>query len=131
MIYQSIGLHLSNDDIARNLCVDVSTVKRTVKLYNQTGSVSKTSLIYQGNQQKLSNITLFNSFYNTLYILEGNYGGITRNASSGVESAMCGLLRSHGFSRQKKQMIAQQRDELERLKFVSELTVYSPDMFIF
>ena len=44
---------------------------------------------------------------------------------------MCGLLCSHGFSRQKKQMIAQQRDELERLKFVSELTVYSPDMFIF
>ena len=58
MIYQSIGLHLSNDDTARNLCVDVSTVKRTVKLHNQTGSVSKTSLIYQGNQQKLSIIQL-------------------------------------------------------------------------
>ena len=32
---------LSNNDIAKNLSVDVSTVKRKVKLYNQTGSVSK------------------------------------------------------------------------------------------
>ena len=27
------------------------------------------------------------------------------------------------------QMIAQQRDELERVRFVSELTVYNPEMF--
>ena len=47
------------------------------------------------------------------------------------ESAICGFLRSHGFSRQKMQMIARQRDELERLRFVSELTVYNPEVFIF
>ena len=29
------------------------------------------------------------------------------------------------------QIIAQQRDELERRRFVSELTVYNPEMFIF
>ena len=47
------------------------------------------------------------------------------------ESAICGFFRSHGFSRQKMQMIARRRDELECLRFVSELTVYNPKMFIF
>ena len=41
VVYQSLGLRLSYSDIAKNLCVDVATVKRAVKLYNQTGRVSK------------------------------------------------------------------------------------------
>ena len=32
VVYQSLGLRLSYSDIAKNLCVDVATVKRTVKL---------------------------------------------------------------------------------------------------
>ena len=62
MVYQSYGLHLSNSDVAKNLCVGVSTVKRTVKFCNQTGSVSKKK--YKSNLPRKLSETV--KFYNYL-----------------------------------------------------------------
>ena len=41
MVYQRECLRLGYFSIAHNLCVDESTVIRTVKLFNDTGSVTK------------------------------------------------------------------------------------------
>ena len=136
MVYQSLGLRLPNSDIAKNLCVDVSTVERTVKLYNQTGSVSKKKYDKSNLPRKLTETV---KFYIIELILQ-HPGIYLREVEAELqeilavelsESAICGFLRSHGFSRQKMQIIARQRDEIERLRFVSELTVYTPEMFIF
>ena len=47
------------------------------------------------------------------------------------ESTICKFLHSQGFTRQKMQIVAKQRDEFERCRYVAELTVYKADMFIF
>ena len=136
MVYQSLGLRLPYSEIACNLCVDVSTVKRTVKLYNQTGSVSKKVYDKSGLPRKLTETV---KYYIIQLILQ-HPGIYLREIVAELreilavelsESAICGFLCSHGFSRQKMQMIAQQRDEVERSRYVSELTVYNPEMFIF
>ena len=41
MVYQYEGLKLTYDAIAANLCVDTSTVCRTVQLFRSSGCVTK------------------------------------------------------------------------------------------
>ena len=41
MVWQSEGLGLPNRIVAKNLCVDSSTVSRTLAVFRATGSVSK------------------------------------------------------------------------------------------
>ena len=41
MVWQKYALGLTYDSIAANLCVDKSTVSRTIELFHTTGSVSK------------------------------------------------------------------------------------------
>ena len=41
MVWQREGLGFTYDDVAKNLCVDKSTVKRIVDRFNLSGSVSK------------------------------------------------------------------------------------------
>ena len=43
MVWQKYALGLTHDKIAINLCVDKSTVSRTIELFQTTGSVSKRS----------------------------------------------------------------------------------------
>ena len=43
MVWQKYALDLTHDKIALNLCVDKSTVSRTIELFQTTGSVSKRS----------------------------------------------------------------------------------------
>ena len=124
---KSLGLRLSNSDIAKNLCVDVSTVKRTVKLCNQTGSVSKKKYDKSNLPRKLTQTVKFYIIQLTL-----QHPGIYLRAELQEilavelsESAVCGFLRSHGFSRQKMQIIARQRDELERLSSLSTIPICS------
>ena len=40
-VYQKEGMGLSYAEVAKNLSVDLSTVKRVVKLFNNTGNVTK------------------------------------------------------------------------------------------
>ena len=47
------------------------------------------------------------------------------------ESTICKFLPSQGFTRQKMQIVAKQRDKFQCCRYVTELTVYKADMFIF
>ena len=111
MVYQSLGLCLSYSDIAKNLCVDVATVKRTVKLYNQTGRVSKKEYNKSHLPRKLTETVK----YYVIQLILQHPGIYLREIKAELqeilavdlsESAIRGFLRSHGFSRQKMQMIA-------------------------
>ena len=44
IVYQKEGMGLSYTEVAKNLSVDLSTVKRVVKLFNNTGNVTKKTL---------------------------------------------------------------------------------------
>ena len=46
-------------------------------------------------------------------------------------STICRFFHAQGFTRQKMQLIAKQRDELKRASYAIELSVYRPEMFIF
>ena len=45
MVYQREGMGLSYTEVAKNLNVDQSMVKRVVKLFNDTGNVTKKKLM--------------------------------------------------------------------------------------
>ena len=56
IVYQREGLGLSYKRIAVNLSIDPSTVRRTVKLFNDTGSVSKKKYDKSGLTHKLTDV---------------------------------------------------------------------------
>ena len=52
MIYLKEGLCLSYSNVAKNLQVDISTVKRTVKQWQHTGGVQKKGLMLLRSHQE-------------------------------------------------------------------------------
>ena len=56
MVYQRTALGLPYSDIAANLCVDVSTVRRTVQLFERTGNMSKTKYNAANLPRKLTEV---------------------------------------------------------------------------
>ena len=136
VVYQREGLELSYERIAANLSIDSSTAKRIVKLFNDTGSVSKKKYDKSGLTRKLTDVVQF--FILQLVIqrpgilLRGIKAEVCRVLSVEVEeSTVCKFLHSQGFTHQKMQIVAKQRDEFQRCRYVTELTVYKADMFIF
>ena len=58
MVYQRVVLDLPFRTISQNLCVDVSTVRRTVTLFINTNSVDK-QLIMEINEEYSLGLTNF------------------------------------------------------------------------
>ena len=110
---------LSYREIAANLCVDVSTVCRTVQLFERTGNVSKKEYNAASLPRKITKVV-------ELLILQLvlQHVGITLTEirkellyMSGVDlsaSTICQYLHKHNFSRQRIRLIAAQRDEFLR-----------------
>ena len=46
-------------------------------------------------------------------------------------STICRFLQASGFTRQKLQYVALQRDEFLRQKFMLDMSIYTPDMLVF
>ena len=135
VVYQREGLGLSYERIAANLSIDSSTAKRIVKLFNDTGSVSKRKYDKSGLTCKLTDVVQFF----ILQLVIQHPGILLREIKAEVcrvlsieveESIVCKFLNSQGFTHQKMQIVAKQRDEF-RCRYVTELTVYKADMFIF
>ena len=136
MVYQREGMGLSYTEVAKNLSVDQSTVKRVVKLFNDTGNVTKKSYDKSNLPRKVTKVVQF-----CILQLVIQYPGIKlREIKSEVsyslqveldESTICRFLQSQGLTRQKMQVVAKQRDEYERALFAAEMSVYDPDMLLF
>ncbi len=111
-------------------------LKRVVKLFNDTGSVTKKSYNKSNLPRKITKVVQF-----CILQLVIQYPGIKlREIKSEVsyllqveldESTICRFLHSQGLTRQKMQIVAKQRDEYERAMFATEMSVYDPDMLIF
>ena len=135
MVWQRYALGYTFKTIGTNLDVDPSTVQRTVNLFEVTGSVQKRQYSQVSIQKKITP-----SVEVIIYTLVVQQPGILlRELQSelrdyGVEvglSTICQFLHRSGFSRQKMVLIAKQRDEHLRAVFAMDVSLYSPEMFVF
>ena len=136
MVWQRLALNKTFKDIAENLCVHVTTVKRTVDLFELTGDVCKKPYPSHRLQRKLTPVVQV--ILLTMVIEQPGIKLRELQASLAVEygvelsqAAICGFLHKSGFSYQKMMLIARQRDEELRMLFAIDVSLYDPEMLIF
>ena len=126
----------SQNRIAENLCVDKSTVSRTLKVFHQTGQVSKKPYPKEKSSRKLTKPAQLLILQLVLdrpgIYLKEIQSELSSTLGINVEMpALCKYLHEMKFTRQKMSIRALQQDEFERQKFISDISLLSIDMFIF
>ena len=136
MVYQRECLRLGYSSIAHNLGVDESTVIRTVKLFNDTGSVTKRP--YPSDKAfRLLTETCQLFILNLLLDRPGIYLREIQQELKDVldltitTSAICKFLHKSGFTRQKLRAVATQQDSLLREIFIADMTLHFAEAFVF
>ena len=129
-------LRLTYADIAKRLNVDPSTVWRTVSLFNQTGSVTKRKYDSTNLPRNLTDVIQFLLFQLIMerpgiYLRELQAEVLSLTGLELGASSICQFFHAQGITRQKMQLVAEQRDEDLRMTFVAEVSIYKADMFIF
>jgi transposase len=136
MIWQKEALGLDDREVAKNLGVDASTVRRTVTLFKTTGDVQKKSYPTASAFRSISEPVQF-YLISLLHDKPGIYlreMTATIEAQLGVEvteSAICKFLKKAGFTRQRLTTYALQRDEELRMKYALELSLYPVQTLMF
>ena len=136
MVWQRLAMGYKYEEIGRNLGVDPSTVQRTVCLFEETGSVQKRRYPSGRVSRKVTpTVELI-----LLTLVVERPGILLRELQAKLHqiyeidislATICQFLRKSGFSRQKMTIIAKQRDEDVRAQFALDVSVYTPEMFIF
>ena len=137
IVYQRLGLDFSCQKVASNLGVDPSTVSCIVQRFQRTGSVKKDKYNCSTLPRKLTDVQFL-----ILQLVMEHPGIFLLEIQTKVEyvmkinrlfviSYMHKFLHAQGFSQQRIQHVAKQRDEVIRGIFASEVSVHSADMFIF
>ena len=134
MVYQEELLGLTCREVGENLNVDASTVSRVVSRFYQTGDVDE-----HAKSGRPTTLTAYDEFV----ILENI---LTRPSTSlreivhdmkqvtGTEvneATVCRFLKKNNFSRKKLQQVALQRSAELRSEFLSDCSVYNPEMLVF
>ena len=136
MIWQKEALGYSCAKIAKNLCVDKSTVSRTLTLFHSTGNVSKRPYPEGRAYQKLTSPAQL-LILQLCLIRPGIYLREIQSELSSVleietsESAICKFLHKSGFTYQRLKVTALQQDAYLRQQFIDDVMVYSPEMLVF
>ena len=136
MVWQKEVLDYTYKDISLNLNVDLSTVWRVVKLFRETGSVSKKVYPRERAFRKLTaplELTIIHLVLSRpgIYLREIQEELCETMGAEISPSAICRFLHKVGFSRQRMKLVALQRDKEIRAQFVSDVSIYEPDMLIF
>ena len=136
IVWQKYALGQNSSDIAKNLNIHKSTVNRILQRFLNTGCVSKKTYPEEAVFRKITpvcamfilNLVISNpSFY-----LHEIQASVEEFLLIDVSISTIGhFLSSSGFSRQKLRHVALQRDAFERAQYVSDVSVYSSDMFVF
>ena len=135
IIWQREILGYTYKEIAKNLCVHISTVCRIVLLFHTTGCVDKKLYPKEQSSRKLTApVQLL-----ILNLIISNPGIYLHEIQKEIESALqvevtvstiCKFLHANGFTRQKITHVALQRDNFLRCKFIYDVSNYSTDMFV-
>ena len=135
MVWQREVLGYKYQTVAQNLNVDLSTVWRVVKLFQNFGSVDKKHYSRSVSQKLTPPLEL-----HLLHCVLMNPGIYLREIQqdlyeiTGTEvspSAICRFFQRVGFSRQKLKLVAKQRDDFLRAQFSCDVAMYKPEMLIF
>ena len=135
MVYQTKVLSYPVKKVSENLCVDQSTVRRTLKLFDTTGLVEKKMYPDNHGGPKLCKA-------DQLHILElvlekpGVYLHelkleLQARGTDVHESTICRFLQRANFTHKKMKLIAIQQSEELRAKYVAEISQFSPKMLVF
>ena len=135
MVWQREALEYTYNAITRNLGVDSSTVARTLELFNTSGSVSKRPYPKGRAFQKLT-VPVQLLILHLAVQRPGIYLHEIQELSEFLLldislSSICRFLHHSGFTRQRLRTVALQRDAFLREQYISDISVYSPEMFIF
>ena len=136
MVYQQCLMGLSYVEVAKRLNVDPTTVSRTVRLFEETGTVCSIHGYHENTWKKLSSqdeLAIIEAVLDnpSIYLHEMQH---LVSQTSGTEisaSAICKFLRKHQFSGKKLSYRAFQRSEELRLQYMLELSVYEPQTLVF
>lgn len=136
MVWQREALGYTYGQIAQNLCVDKSTVSRTLELFYTTGSVSKRPY---PKDKAFRKVTMPAQLLILQLVLD-KPGIYLHEIQKELEtilllevslSTICRFLQESGFTRQRLYTTALQRDEFLRQQYISDVSVYSPEMLVF
>ena len=113
VVYQRLMLGLTYQEIATNLCVDLSTVWRAVEKFKSEGNVTTK---YSKGPQTLTEIHKFTIIATVLekpaaYLREICMDVLLKTGATISESGVCRFLQRNNFSRKKLHHIARQRNE--------------------
>ena len=133
MVYQRSLLGLSYNQIARNLNVDPSTVHRTVKLFDETGTVCSIQGFHVNITKKLSihgELAIIEMVLDdpSVYLHELQHHVFHTSGNTISTSSICRFLQQQCFFTKKLTFRAQQRSEQLREKYTEEMSVYDPEI---
>lgn len=136
MVWQRLVLGYKYQTIASNLNVDISTVWRIVQKFEVTGHVDKKSYPKDQCFRKLTSplkLMILHIVLSTpgVYLAEIKRELFEITGADVHASSICRFLSKVGFTRQKMKYVALQRDKELRSRFVSDVSIYNPDMLIF
>jgi len=136
MVWQKEGLQYSNGKITQNLGVDKSTVSRTLQLFYATGSVHKKCQRADKAFRKLTDPAQLLILHLVIekpgiYLKEIQEALLHTLLVEVVTSTIYMFLHTSGFTRQKLCLVAFQRDEFLRQKFIIDVLEYKPEMLVF
>ena len=127
-VWQKYALGLTCDSIAANLCVDKSTVSRTIELFHTTGSVSKIPYRELTSPAQLFILTLVLE-QPGMYLHEMQRE-LKENMMLEIStSTLCQFLHRIGFSRQRMRAVAVQ-DKVLREQYILDVSMYAPKMLV-
>ena len=126
MVHQRCMLGLPYRKIAENLNVDYSTVYRTVKLFEDTGSVDSIQGFHENTSKKLDphdEMVILEAVLDCpfMYLHELQNMLLQATGTNVSTATICKFLHSQGFSHKKLAFRAQQRSDELRAPFASDI----------
>ena len=136
MVWQREVEGLTLDKVAANLCVDTSTVYRTVHEFHISGSVSKKPYTASNRPVKLTKpvqLTVLTLALEKpgIYLWEIQQELRWLYGLDISPASLCTFMKKSNFSRKKMQLIALQRDEELRAIFTMEVSLYPSHLLVF
>ena len=129
MVWQKEVMGLKLKDVATNLSVDISTVWRVIKLFENTGSVVKRPYPKGKRTKKLTDVVKLLILHVVIsrpgiYLREVQNKIYSLTAVNISATSLCNFLKTSGFSRQKMRIVAKQRDDQLGNEFISDVSIY-------
>jgi len=136
IVWQKEALGYSYEKVVDNLNIDKSTVYRIIKLFLNTGTITKRPYPQDRTARKLTypaQLLILHLVMEkpgiTLHEIQEELLGLLLIKIDA--SNICRFIQQSGFTRQRLRITALQKDELLRQQYIMEVSTYNPEMLIF